>query len=36
MSTMFEKIEYCLKYKNEIVFKFNIEQKTITMINESL
>ena len=36
MTTMFEKIEYCLKYKNDIVFKFNIEQKSIKMINESL
>lgn len=36
MTTMFEKIEYCLKYKNEIVFKFNIDQKSITMVKESL
>ena len=36
MNTMFQKIEYCLKYKNDIVFKFNIEQRTITMVNQGL
>ena len=36
MNTMFQKIEYCLKYKDEVVFKFNIEQKTITMVNPKL
>lgn len=36
MNTMFQKIEYCLKYKNDIVFKFNIEKKTISMVNKDL
>lgn len=36
MTTMFEKTEYCLKYKNDVVFKFNIEQKSIRMVNEGL
>ncbi len=36
MTTMFEKIEYCLKYKNDIVFRFNIEQKSIKLVNENL
>ena len=27
MNDMFYKIEYCLKYKDDIVFKFNIKNK---------
>ncbi len=36
MNDMFYKIEYCLKYKDETVFKFNIKNKSLTMINENL
>lgn len=36
MNKMYQKIEYCLKYKNDIVFKFNIEQRTISMVNQNL
>ena len=36
MNKLYQKIEYCLKYKNNIVFKFNIEKKTITMVNQQL
>ena len=35
-NTMFYKFEYCLKYKDTIVFKFNIGRKTISMVNASL
>ena len=36
MNDMFYKIEYCLKYKDDIVFKFNIKNKSLTMVNEKL
>ena len=36
MNDMFYKIEYCLKYKDDIVFKFNIKNRSLTMINEKL
>ncbi|MBQ9991537.1 MAG: hypothetical protein IJP31_11470 [Lachnospiraceae bacterium] len=36
MNDMFYKIEYCLKYKDEMVFKFNIKNKSLTMVNEKL
>ena len=33
---MFYKTEYCLKYKDEVVFKFNMYNKTLNMVNENL
>lgn len=36
MNKLYQKIEYCLKYRNDIVFKFNIDQKTIVMVNSNL
>lgn len=36
MNDMFYKTEYCLKYKDTVVFKFNIQKQTITMIDASL
>lgn len=33
---MFYKTEYCLKYKDDIVFKFNIENRSIQIVNKNL